>query len=879
MKKIIALLLAAAMILPLSLSLIACNNDPGGEVNPPETEKYAYDVDLPTEIPNFGEDAIMIHYQRSDGKYASWALWLWDPEGEDDNQIDEFNYMDDYGVIAVYPLSHFGELSGNRLGMIVRKRDSWTKDGGDADRFAELNRMTKDENGFYHVYLVGGDEHVYLTPEKVIPEEIKAASFLDGDTISVSTTVAVDSLEVFCDGVKLGDYNGAGRQALTADLPKDHEVRFDSEYTVRVTFRGSGQVLTATVGKTGLFKTDAFNEQYYYDGELGALWTESATEFKVWSPIASAITLRIYENGTPVSVSSSKGSDAFSAYEMVKGDKGVWSVSVDGNLEGKYYTYVVKTSAYPDGKEIVDPYAKSAGVNGLRGMIVDFSKTNPAGWESIDYLAIGRNELTVYETHVADVTSDDSWGGDPSNAKKYLGLIEKGTTYSENGVTVKTGFDHILELGVNAVQLLPIFDQANNEVSTPFNWGYNPLNYNVAEGCYASDPYDGYVRIRELKDVVMAFRNEGIITIMDVVYNHVNGAAGSNWDVLMPGYYYRYTSSGALSNGSGCGNEVASENLMVRKFIIDSVTFWMKEYKLGGFRFDLMGLHDIETMNLLAASLKEINPYAVVYGEPWTGGTTTLSSSDSAKQSNAKNFVGYGQFNDQMRDALIKGGLSGPSEKGWITNVTSVSTADVNAITEGINGATHNATDDPNKTVNYVTCHDNYTLYDCIKAAGITDEETIRKMALLANSVVFTSCGTTFMLSGEEFLRTKSGNSNSYNASYELNALDYSLKIKNSHIFEAYVQLIRFKQSVSELHSEHPSIAVEKLENGAVLRYTLHDETSGKTYLVIHSNGASSGAEIEVGEGYSVWFDSTGLGIHEGKITAAPLRTVILVQD
>ena len=878
MKKIIAVLLVIALIATQALFFAGCKK-PGGDKPEPTANPGTSDVNLPRELPDFGEESIQIHYQRNDGIYSVWCLWLWDPDGTDDGETDAFNYMDDYGVIAAYPLSHFGDLSGGRLGIIVRRTDSWTKDGTEADRFIELNRLKTDENGYKHIYLAGGDENLYLSPEKVIADDIKSCAFVDGDSINISTTAAVESATVYCNGEKVADFGGAGRRAFTVDLPKDHTVSFSNEYTVKVTFRESGAELSSAVGKSGLFKTEAFNEMYYYDGELGAIWTEAATEFKVWSPVAESIALRIYENGTPASVSAEKGSDKFTEYAMEKGEKGVWSYNLDGNQEGKYYTYFVKNSTYPEGREVVDPYAKSAGVNGVRGMVVDFSKTNPEGWDAFTFLDTDRKALTVYETHVADVTSSKTWGGSAANAKKFLGLIEEGTVYSEGGVTVKTGFDHIKELGVNAVQLIPVFDQANDEINTSFNWGYNPLNYNVVEGCYSSDPCDGYARINEFKRVIMAFGKAGISTIMDVVYNHVNGAAGSNWDILMPGYYYRYTATGGLSNGSGCGNEVASENSMVRKFIVDSVSFWMSEYKLGGFRFDLMGLHDIETMNQVAAALKEINPNSVVYGEPWTGGTSTLPADDQAKQSNASKFVGYGQFNDQMRDALIKGGLSAANEKGWITNTSAVSTADVNAISEGINGATHNATDDPDKTVNYVTCHDNYTLYDRIKAAGITDEDTIKKMAVLANSVVFTSGGTTFMLAGEEMLRTKQGNSNSYNASYEVNELDYSLMVKNADVFEAYKALIAFKQTCGRLHMAKPEIEVERIENGAVLRFILRDEEAGKNYMVIHANGVSTGADVDV-RGYDrIVLDTEGSGISGGVAKAVPFRTLILCDD
>ena len=440
--------------------------------------------------------------------------------------------------------------------------------------------------------------------------------------------------------------------------------------------------------------------------------------------------------------------------------------------------------------------------------------------------------------------------------------VEEGTTYTENGVTVSTGFDHIKELGVNAVQLIPIFDQANDEINPSFNWGYNPLNYNSLEGVYSSNPYDGYAKIKEFKQVVKAFNLAGINIIMDVVYNHTNSVNGTNFDVLMPGYYYRYDGNGKAFNGSGCGNETASENLMMRKFMIDSAVFWADEYKLGGYRFDLMGLHDIETMNLLTAEVSKINPSITIYGEPWTGGTSGLSYGKQAVQNNANSFVGFGQFNDRIRDELIKGGLSGASEKSWISN-TNANTTIMENLISGIKGITKNAAfemTDPDKTVTYVTCHDNYTLYDRFKAAGITDETMVKQMAMLANSVVFTSQGTSFMLAGEEFLRTKQGNNNSYNSTYEVNELDYSLKVKHLDMFTNYQKLIELKQTVDGLHlgkDENKALLVEARESGNVIKYTITDKTNEKEYIIIHSNGvnADSRASYDL-TGYTLYLDT-----------------------
>ncbi len=861
-------LIKITMIVLLLASLFGCKE------KQPAVSYPDRDVDYPTQIEKLDEDSIQIHYQRSDNKYSDWTLWLWDPEGTDDNKEDDFNYQDDYGVIASYPLSYFGELSGGRLGLIVKKKGSWTKDGTESDRFVIFSSYEKDENNVYHVYLAGGDEHIYDSSEKTISDVIYSAAFKDEHSINISCSNPLETYCLYCNGEPVLEGNGAGRKNLTDKI--DLTADFSQTYTVEVEFRGSGTKLEAPVSMTGLYNSDSFNELYYYDGELGALYSKEETVFKVWSPVSERIELRVYDNGTPASIPG-KGSDTFVSYEMEKGDRGVFSYTCSGDMEGKYYTYVVYNGTYPEGYEVVDPYAKSAGINGIRGMVVDFSKTDPEGWDKIDYLKYDRKELTVWETHVADVTSSDTWNGPEEHKRRFLGLIDEGTIYTEGNVTVTTGFDHIKELGVNAVQLIPIYDQDNDETKYTFNWGYNPLNYNALEGLYSTDPYDGYSRIKEFKQVVQRFNEAGITVIMDVVYNHVSSALRSSFDVLMPGYYYRYNYDGSFSNGSGCGNETASEMPMMRKFMIDSVCFWTEEYKLGGFRFDLMGLHDIETMDQVSAAASKINPYVVIYGEPWTGGKTPLNGDDQAIQANANRFKGYGQFNDQMRDALIKGGLNSPSSTGWV-NSNQISSGDVSAIQEGINGHTYNlaySIDDPDKSVSYVTCHDNFTLYDRMKAAGIEDEETIRKMCVLAEAVVLTSDGTSFLLAGEEMLRTKQGDSNSYQSSDEINQLNYSLKIKNHDVFENIRQLVAFKQDVEQLHAKDPDIEVEALENGAVLKYELK---SGKsTYVVYHANGLCRNTTVE--EDCSVFLDT--LRLYEGNakgLQLQPYQTLILIR-
>ncbi|MCD8204228.1 MAG: type I pullulanase [Coprobacillus sp.] len=836
--------------------------------------------------PQYDEDAIVIHYYRADANYSDWSLWLWSTNA--DGAEYDFNGMDSYGAVASYPLSTIGvtDITTEQIGFIVKARSAdfnnptWTTKDIDSDRFIDLTAYDRDENGEYHVYLKSGDANIYNDPDGGMASVIKKAEFSSYTRIAVTGSVEIESAVVYENGKVIKEQSWS-TPTVSVGITLDEKISIENVYTVDVNFVG-GKSATTTVSMRPLFSTNEFIEQYGEDGELGAIYTSGQTEFRVWSPVSSAITLRIYESGTPKSVDSVNGNDTCAEYPMVKADNGTFEYTLSGDQAGKYYTYVVTNASYT-AKEIVDPYAKSAGINGLRGMVVNFdsSDAKPEGWDDFTAPNHDRKELTVYETHVVDITSSETWGGTPAYAKTYQGAYETGTTYTEGTTEVKTGFDHIVDLGVNAVQLQPVFDQANEEdhAKTSFNWGYNPLNYNVVEGSYSSDPYDGYARIKEFRELVMAYGEKDISIIMDVVYNHVNGAIQSNFDVLMPGYYFRYNDDGSLSSGSGCGNDTASELPMYHKFMVDSTSFWAETYKLSGFRFDLMGLHDTDTMNDITEACQEINENIVIYGEPWTMTTASNLGSGNylATQSNAKSYGDYGQFNDAMRDALIKGGLNSVSTKGWITDNTKVSAADVTSIIYGIDGYTGSSTSgysqylDADKTNNYVSCHDNYTLYDRCVAAGIKDEETIAKMAVLANAMVFTSKGTSFMLAGEEFLRTKNVDggdpSNSYQSSYKCNELDYSLLIKNASVYENYKALIKAKQEIDGLGAESEETMAEAYQNvttyedGAALSYHVEDEQLGDV-IIIHHNGVPSiygdeGITVDL-SGYTLYLDTLG---------------------
>ena len=843
----------------------------------------SYDNEL-GEPPVYDEPSISIHYHRDDWTYTNhWDIWMWQLGGDGAAYI--YNGIDDFGAVAAYPLSTWSDPVNVGLGLILRSFGSWSKQTSDIK--INLNDYEMDENQIYHIYFEQGDNPIYdgnVYPSKNT-EGVSVAEFTTFRDIKVVGSKEMEAITLF--------ENGNEIEKVTLDTPNkkatitmDHDASFDNAYMVNVAFAASGATKSKGVNVNKLYNTDTFINNYTYDGDdLGVTRNATSTTFKVWSPVSSEISLRVYESGTPKSVSASLGDDTYQEYEMVKGEKGVWAATVNEDLAGKYYTYVVTNANFTEA-EVVDPYSKSAGISGLRGMIVDFDQTNPANWEDVNYLTYDRKELTVYEFHVADITSHTSWNGTEANRRKFRGVIESGTTITKNGKTLPTGFDHIRDFGVNAIQLLPIYDQANDETTYHFNWGYNPLNYNVVEGMYSSDPYDGYARIRELKELVQAFNKEGIEVIMDVVYNHVNSVSNLQFDVLMPGYYFRYNTDGSLSNGSGCGNETASEMPMMRKYMIDSTEFWMKEYKLGGFRFDLMGLHDLTTMNELVANLKDnVNPHAVVYGEPWTGGTSAMPNFEkqSAKQSNGNFYQGYGAFNDMERDALIKSGMNAATAKGWVTNETKSNKGDANSIAKGITGSTFgNALEiaDPNKTVNYVTCHDNYALFDRMWfGLQIQDLEKVKDMAMLSEAIIFTGAGTTFMQGGEEILRTKKGDHNSYDSGdshnqYNYNQLFAIRGLDTTNYYQNFKKLIEFKQNTPELHSNNCSdIEVKFNDEFSTFKYELGD------YLVIHTNGVGEKAEHDLGGTYTVYLDTMNInevGTSMSKVTPVAFQTLIL---
>ena len=542
-----------------------------------------------------------------------------------------------------------------------------------------------------------------------------------------------------------------------------------------------------------------FDYEVYEGNDLGAVYTPKMTRFKVWAPEAEAVKLNLYKEG--------EGDNLMERCTMKKSRNGIFTFERQGDCSGIYYTYTVVN--HGDEQEAVDPYTKAAGVNGRRGMVINLEKTNPQGFELDEY----RNpehitDAIIYEGSVRDFTMDESSG--VFHNGKFLGLTEANTT---NHFGEATALDYISDLGITHVQILPAFDfetvdEKNQKAQ--YNWGYDPDNYNVPEGSYAVNPYDGAVRIQEMKQMVLALHSRGIGVIMDVVFNHTYRRDDSNLQKIVPGYYYRSDETG-YTNGSGCGNEVASDRPMVQKLIIDSLIYWAKEYHIDGFRFDLMGVLDIDTMNVIAERLKEIRPDIYLYGEGWNGGPSSLAEEKRAFKASAKKMPGIGMFNDDIRDT-IKGSVFYDDHLGFVNGGTHLE----NALRYGITGAVaHPQVDydaygskpwakEPGQSINYVSCHDNYTLWDKLSVScPEASEETKKAMNRLCAAIVFTSQGVPFIQAGEEFLRSKPLPDEKGFAENSYNMPDAVNSIKWDNIHE-YPDMIAYYKGLMALRKAHP---------------------------------------------------------------------------
>lgn len=575
-------------------------------------------------------------------------------------------------------------------------------------------------------------------------------------------------------------------------------------------------------------------QEFLYEGDdLGATYWEASTLFKVWSPVADHMKVLLYQDSMD---------EIGISYDMVKTEHGIWELRLFGDYKNMYYNYKVITRT---GETVTpDPYTKGATVNGMKGMIVDFSSINPVGWENHRLpQPIQSTEAVIYEMHIRDFSSDSSSG--IHHKGKYLGFTETGTK-TETGEM--TGIDHLKELGITHLHIMPVFDFSSTDEcnENEYNWGYDPFLYNVPEGSYSSDPIDGTIRIKEFKQMIQTLHENNIRIVMDIVYNHTYRVDSSPFHILAPGFYYRINQDGVYGNGSGCGNEIATEKPMVRKFILDSLKFWMTEYKIDGFRFDLMALIDINTMQEIQTLLRSINPNVLLYGEPWTGGGSFLDypmQFQKGKQRGKQIAI----FNDEFRNA-IKG-----DNDGWYTGFVNGGMGHEQNMKRGIVGSIYynpelsGFAEEPVESVNYVSSHDNLTLYDkMVKCCPGQSDCDIEKRNRLALSIIMTSQGIPFLHGGSEFLRTKGGNPNSYNAGDAVNAIRWDNKNKYHETFEYIKGLIEIRKSLEILRlrkAEEIRKTVSFLETPpGVVAYVLNSSVGDNAFhvLIVHNANRDS---------------------------------------
>jgi pullulanase len=633
-----------------------------------------------------------------------------------------------------------------------------------------------------------------------------------------------------------------------------------------------------------LYDSPEFISKYTYTGnDLGVTYTKKATTLRVWAPTATAVNVVTYkESNSPYS----SGKLIPMKYDV----KGTWVATLKGDQDGTVFNYRVQVNGFNN--EAVDPYVRATTVNGLRGVIVDLSSTNPKGWGMTKPRFSGKpTDAIIYELHVRDLSMDASSGFPAAQKGKYIAFTNTNT--SHNGQ--KTGVAAIKDLGVTHVELLPIFDFATVDENNPtFNWGYDPQNYNVPEGSYSADPTNPKLRITELKSAILSLHKQGLRINMDAVYNHVSNASSFSQNLIVPNYFFRRDDNGNLTSGSGCGNDVASERPMVRKFIVDSVKYWANEYNMDGFRFDLMGLMDIKTINEITTALNKIDPTILVIGEGWNMGT--LPANQRANQLNIQKLNRVSHFNDQIRDG-VKGSVFDSADTGFATGKP----GSRNDVMAGIVGnvdystsiSTKWVTSYPGQSVNYVESHDNMTLVDKIKAS-VKDAKPsdIAQLSQFSTSIAFLSQGLPFMQAGQEFLRSKNGDTNSYKSSDAINSLKWDTRKSNMATVNYYKGLIALRKAhpafrMTTTEQVKSNLKFSNSPDGTIV-YTLNGaavKDKAATIVVIHNaNVAEQSISLPKSGSWSVLVDNGKAGVSViRKVTGDNLKvagrtTVVLTQ-
>jgi pullulanase len=633
-------------------------------------------------------------------------------------------------------------------------------------------------------------------------------------------------------------------------------------------------------------------DQYpvYTGDDLGIVIKGNEISFKVWSPTATAVKMNFYNRGD--------GGMSTETIQLKKAPQGIWKTSLKKDYIGKYYTIQVQIAGNWLA-ETPDPYAKAAGVNGLRAQILDLANTHPNDWDKDKSPPLAApNDIILYELHVRDLSSHASSG--IRNKGKFLGLTERGTK-SPSGMS--TGLDHIKELGITHIHLLPSYDYTTVDESKPnvpqFNWGYDPLNYNIPEGSYSTNAADGATRIIEFKKMVQILHANGIRVVMDVVYNHTMFNDESVLSRTVPGYYYRYTDEGKYSNASGCGNETASDRPMMRKYIIESVKYWAQEYHIDGFRFDLMGIHDIETMNQVTAELKKIDPSIYVYGEGWTSGSSPLAENLRATKANVLKLDAIAAFSDDIRDG-IKGSVFEHKDHGFVSGklgmeesikfgiVASTQHPEVNYAK--VNYSKAPWANQPSQTITYAECHDNHTLWDrLLNSCPESSEADKVKMHKLAAAIILTSQGVSFLHAGMEMLRTKGGEENSFNKGDAVNQFQWERKTEYQYVFNYYRELVAMRKNHPAFRMKTTAEIQQNLHfleaADNLIVYQIKDKNDSWKHILVILNGKNENRSVKlpkgkwkiVGNGENII--EKGLETAEGMAEVKAISALILVGE
>ncbi|MDD2717908.1 MAG: type I pullulanase [Candidatus Wallbacteria bacterium] len=726
-----------------------------------------------------GAAYLTVHYNRFDGNYQDWKLWLWNASDNKEGSDLSSDAKDAFGLIFTVDLETKG-LAGKRIGILPKLREWESKDPPD--------RVYTPDLGL-EIYLLQGDQKVYSQKPDFSPRIVRASLERD-DSIAVVFSRPPDTAELLSDPpvltacgtvrkirkMELGIKDKAMILALTIDQVFEADLASINRGEWKVAQK-TGEV---TVWLGGILDS----EKYYSDKPLGVTFNGDTTTVRVFAPAAIAASLLLYD-----------GADSGEAREipMTMGSQGIWEASLNQKLSNVFY----KIRVTRNGKTVegIDPYSLCNTAHDGRGLIfTDSTEIAPSP-------VFDPSESVIYELHLRDFTIDPCSG--VKKRGKYLGLAEAGTRHAHDK-NLTTGADHLKELGVNVVQIMPFQDFENDDQADTYNWGYMPVHFNSPDGWYATETRNSK-RVSEVKTMISHLHQSGIRVVMDVVYNHTaenNPEKNFGLNAMADGYYYRRKPDGSLWNGSGCGNEFRSESLMGRRFLIDSLKYWVSEYKVDGFRFDLMGLIDLETMVIAARELKKIKPEILIYGEPWSGGDTPIIQTVKGRQKGN----GFSVFNDDFRDA-IKGSVwdmkPGYVQEGLFRDRVRV----------GIMGSIDTFAESPLETINYVSCHDNQTLWDRIILTEGINATTIemKDMDMLANAIILTSQGIPFIHSGEEMLRTKKGEHNSYNLPDEINQIKWDWKKNSLDVFNYYRQLI-------QLRKDHPAF---RMKTAAEVRHNL----------------------------------------------------------